>query len=119
MSAAKPLAATFKDANDDCTEQDEVCLCQSNMAEEVSALLSGLAHKERLMVVALLLDSREMHVNEMVEQLGVNRTALSRHLARLREMSVVSTRRDHNRIFYSLSHNKAARVIGALGLANA
>ncbi len=96
---------------------EQLCLCQTQRADEVSALLGALANQQRLMVVALLLESGEMHVNDIVDQLGGSRTALSRHLARLRELSVVTTRRHHNRIYYTLNHDKAARIVNALGIA--
>lgn len=92
------------------------CLCQTSMAEEASQLLGDLANSQRLMVVALLHEQGEMHVNEMVEQLGVNRAALSRQLSRLREQSLVTTRRKHNRIYYSLDHAKAAAIVQSLSV---
>ncbi len=98
------------------TKRSAACLCRHNMAGEVSHLLGGLAHYQRLMVVALLHDGAELHVNEMVEQLGVNRAALSRHLAKLRALKVVTTRRHRNRIYYALAHDKAATIVGALRL---
>lgn len=86
------------------------------MAGEVSKLLGALANEQRLMIVALLRETGEMHVKEIAQQLGVQRSSLSRHLSRLRELAVVRTRRNHNRVYYSLDHDKAARIITALGL---
>ncbi|MFC1672648.1 ArsR/SmtB family transcription factor [Pseudomonadota bacterium] len=92
------------------------CLCHTDMAEEASQLLGDLANSQRLMVVALLHDQGEMHVNEMVEKLGVNRAALSRQLGRLRDQALVTTRRKHNRIYYSLDHAKAAAIVQSLSV---
>lgn len=91
------------------------CLCRANMAEEASMLLSELANSERLMIVALLHEVGEMHVNEMVETLGANRASLSRHLGRMREQSIVTARRIHNRMYYTLNNAKAAELIKAIG----
>ncbi len=99
------------------TKRSKACLCRHNMADEVSHLLGGLAHYQRLMVVTLLGDVKEMHVNEMVDKLNVNRAALSRHLAKLRAMKIVKTRRRHNRIYYALAHDKAVKIVSALRLA--
>lgn len=97
------------------TNQEKQCLCRPNLAEEASQLLSDLANPERLMIIALLHELGEMHVNDIVEKLGANRASLSRQLGRLREQSIVTTRRKHNRIYYSLSHNKAAELIKTIG----
>ena len=91
------------------------CLCRSNMAEEASDLLGELANTERLMVVALLHETGEMNVSEMVEALGASRASLSRQLGRLRDLGIVTTRRIHNRVYYRLSHPKAAKLITVLG----
>lgn len=98
------------------SERGKACLCHTQMAGEVSQLLGGLANEQRLLVVALLREVDEMHVNDIVTRLGVNRIVLSRHLGRLRELDVVSTRRHHNRIYYALNHEKAGRIVAALGL---
>ena len=91
------------------------CLCRPNLAEEACQLLSDLANTDRLMIVALLHELGEMHVNDMVAKLGANRASLSRQLGRLREQSIVTTRRKHNRIYYALSHGKAAALIKTIG----
>jgi len=97
------------------TIQNRDCLCRQNLIEEASGLLGDLANPERLQIVALLHEMGEMHVNEMVETLGANRASLSRQLGRLREQSMVSTRRKHNRIYYALCHVKAAELIKTIG----
>lgn len=94
--------------------QHRRCLCRSHIAEKATALLGELANAERLMIVALLHELGEMHVNEIVTALGANRASLSRHLGRLREQSIVTTRRRHNRIYYALSHHKAGEMIKTL-----
>lgn len=90
------------------------CLCRSDLAGEASALLSELANSERLMIVTLLHELGEMHVNGMVEKLGAPRASLSRHLGRLRDQSIVTTRRKHNRIYYALSHAKTAALVNTI-----
>jgi len=84
------------------------------MAEEATILLTELANSERLMIVTLLHEQGEMYVNDIVSTLGANRASLSRHLARLRQHSMVTTRRKHNRIYYTLSHPKVGELIKTL-----
>lgn len=96
--------------------EDTVCLCHSAMAGEVAALLRGLAHEQRLMIVALLLEWGEMNIATLVENLGTDRAALTRHLNTLHTLGVITTRRHHNRIYYTLSHDKVRHIITTLGL---
>lgn len=91
------------------------CLCHSSLANEASMLLGELANSERLMIVALLHELGEMHVNALVEILGAPRASLSRHLGRLRDQSIVTTRRKHNRIYYTLNHAKTAALVKSIG----
>ena len=100
-------------------EKGKACgLCQGNaeLAEQASQFIAELANAQRLMVVALLHETGEMHVNEMVDKLDVNRASLSRNLSRLRSQGLVTTRRKHNKIFYSLNHDKAVMILKALGI---
>ena len=45
---------------------------------------------------------------------GLSQSALSQHLAKLREEGLVATRREAQTIFYRLADPKAARVIETL-----
>lgn len=100
-------------------ETGDPCLCKTGMAGEVSRLLGALANDQRLMVIALLSEVEEMHVNDMVARLNVNRVSLSRHLARLRNLGAVTTRRHHNRVYYALNPGHAADIVAALKLGHA
>lgn len=82
-------------------------------AEEVSALLKTLAHPARLMLVCTLVDG-EHSVGELEKKLDLHQPHLSQHLTVLREASIVTTRREGKQIFYSLTEEKAARLIEAL-----
>lgn len=95
---------------------DGVCVCKTGKAEEISELLAALANEQRLMVVALLREVGEMNVGDMAVHLGVNRAGLSRHLSRLRKLSVVTTHRRANRIYYALDHENAPRLLHVIDI---
>lgn len=82
-------------------------------AEEVSALLKTLAHPARLILVCTLVEG-EHSVGELERKLDLHQPHLSQHLTVLREARIVSTRREGKQIFYSLTEEKAARLIEAL-----
>ena len=61
-------------------------------AEEAARLLSALGQSKRLMVLCRLVDN-EMSVGALAESVGLGQSALSQHLARLRDLGIVATRR--------------------------
>lgn len=82
-------------------------------AGEAAELLRLLGHEARLMVLCQLVEG-EHAVSALQEGSGLSQSALSQHLARLREAGLVATRREAQTIYYSLADPKAARVIETL-----
>jgi DNA-binding transcriptional ArsR family regulator len=72
--------------------------------------LKLLADLTRLRIVWSLLHG-EHSVNELAEHVGMNKTAVSQHLAKLRMAHLVTTRRDGNRIYYSAGDDHIARLV--------
>ena len=71
-------------------------------AGEAAKLLKALANERRLQVLCLLAGG-ERSVGELNELLDLSQSALSQHLAKLRAMDLVRTRRDRQTIYYSCS----------------
>lgn len=82
-------------------------------AEKAEAFLKALASKHRLMVLCEL-HQGERSAGALVEAVGLSQSALSQHLARLREDGLVATRRDAQTIYYSLANADASRVMAVL-----
>lgn len=82
-------------------------------AEEAARLLSALGQTKRLMVLCRLVD-REMSVGALAEAVGLGQSALSQHLARLRDLGIVATRREAQTIYYRLASENARQLIGLL-----
>lgn len=53
--------------------------------------------------ILMLLATKEMAVNEIVEHVGLSQPTISRHLAILRDAEFVVDRRDGQSVFYSLN----------------
>ena len=83
---------------------------QIDAIERASKTFRALEHKVRLGIICMLLDDGEMNVSTLVEKVGIRRETLSRHLRCLRESELVATRRDHKRIYYSVSASEVGRV---------
>ncbi len=83
-------------------------------AEDAAQLLKTLANAQRLRVLCLLV-GREMTVGQINEELpDLSQSALSQHLARLRDENMVSTRRESQTIWYRLVEGPAQGVIATL-----
>lgn len=85
----------------------------SRNAEDAALLLRAMAHGARLKVLCEL-SSGERKVGDLVHAAGLSQSALSQHLARLREEGLVTTRRDAQTIYYSLADAKVRRLVGLL-----
>ena len=72
-----------------------------------------MSNEHRLLILCRLIEG-EMSVGELERQVGLSQSALSQHLARLRRLSLVRTRRAAQTIFYSLNGAEAPAVLMAL-----
>ena len=85
---------------------------QRNAADAVR-LLKTLANETRLIVLCVLAEG-ERSVGALNERIGLSQSALSQHLAVLREQGLVRTRRQSQTIYYSLAETAALGVINTL-----
>lgn len=88
-----------------------------NMFEEsagrAASLLRLLGNEKRLMLLCQLADG-ELSVREIQSRVGLSQSALSQHLALLREEGIVATRRESQTIYYRIVDQAAMRVIETL-----
>ncbi len=82
-------------------------------AEEAAEFLKKLANPNRLMVLCALSDG-EQSVGQLNDKVELSQSALSQHLAALREANLVNTRREGQTIYYSLQGKQAVQVIKVL-----
>ncbi len=85
---------------------------QRNAADAV-ILLKGLANESRLMILCVLAEG-EVSVGQLNTQIKLSQSALSQHLAVLREQGLVKTRRESQTIYYRLAETPAMSVIELL-----
>ena len=67
-----------------------------------------------LKVILCELNNRESSVSELEAVVGLSQSALSQHLAKLRDSGVVATRRDAQTIYYSLADPRVASLMKVL-----
>jgi DNA-binding transcriptional ArsR family regulator len=82
-------------------------------ADMVAEFLSAIGNGKRFAIMCHLL-SGEMSVGEIAEKVDLSQSALSQHLAKLRTIGLVETRRDRQMIFYSCSSDKVREIVMTL-----
>jgi DNA-binding transcriptional ArsR family regulator len=82
-------------------------------AAEASALLRALGNEQRLLILCRLVQG-ENSVGELLEECELSQSALSQHLARLRDAGLVATRREGQTIRYSLPAGPARKIMQTL-----
>ena len=82
-------------------------------AGDAARLLKALANEKRLMILCILIEG-ELSVGELNARLDLSQSALSQHLAVLREDGLVRTRRESQTIYYSIAPGPAVRLIETL-----
>jgi len=82
-------------------------------AGRAASLLRTLANERRLMILCQLVEG-ELSVGALQPRVGLSQSALSQHLALLREEGVVATRREGQSIFYRVADPAALRVLETL-----
>ena len=83
-------------------------------AAEAAGLLKLLANENRLLILCRLALNGEMSVSSLTEAVGLSQSALSQHLAKMREEGLLATRRDGQTIFYHIADPNAERLLQAL-----
>ncbi len=81
--------------------------------EKVVKLLKTIAHESRLMILCMLVKN-EMTVSEINEFVDLSQSALSQHLAVLRQNNLVETRRESQTIYYRLVDKDLSHIVTSL-----
>ena len=88
-------------------------LQMTERAQEAAELLKAMANPQRLRVLCLLIE-REMSVGEINALVDLSQSALSQHLAVLRDKELVTTRREAQTVYYSVHDGLVHDIIAAL-----
>ena len=91
---------------------------KTNMAESAEAaesLLKLLANRFRLQILCALVEG-EKSAGEIESMLDISQSAVSQHLARLRDKQVVATERRGQMVFYRLASIEVNAILSTLYL---
>lgn len=83
-------------------------------AAEAAAFLKTLSNEKRLLVLCRLIEVGEASVGALAGDVGLSQSALSQHLALLRDDGLVGTRRDGQTVFYRISDARVEQLVMVL-----
>lgn len=82
-------------------------------AADAAALLRSLGNEHRLLVLCHLVEG-ELGVGELLARVPLSQSALSQHLAVLREAGLVTARREGVQVFYALAPGPVQPLMATL-----
>ncbi len=83
-------------------------------ASQVATLLRALANDRRLMILCKLVEWGEGNVTALAQTVGLSQSALSQHLAKMRDESIVTYRRDAQTLWYRIADPRIEELFATL-----
>jgi len=81
---------------------------------DAARLLKLVGNEKRLLILCRLVGHKEMSVGALADAVGLRQSALSQHLAMMRDDGLLATRRDAQTVFYSLADPNVTRLLQLL-----
>jgi len=78
--------------------------------ERAARSMKAMSHPLRLKILCIL-GKYELSVQDIVDQVGTSQSNISQHLAILRDKNIVASRKDANRVYYSVSDARTLHLI--------
>ncbi len=83
-------------------------------AADIATLLKAMGNEKRLVILCQLVAHGEMSVGSMADTIGLGQSALSQHLAKMRDEGIVSTRREGQTIWYRIRDGRVEELMAIL-----
>ena len=83
-------------------------------ATEVAQTLRALGNERRLMILCKLAEWGEASPGILADEVGLSQSALSQHLARMRDQGIVDFRRDSQTLWYRISDPRIEKLLATL-----
>lgn len=83
-------------------------------AARAAALLRMVGNEHRLLVLCLLIEHGELPVGSILQYVSLSQSALSQHLAKMREEGLITFRRESQTLYYRIDRPDVETLISAL-----
>ncbi|MFX8373798.1 metalloregulator ArsR/SmtB family transcription factor, partial [Acinetobacter baumannii] len=76
--------------------------------------LRAVANERRLLILCRLVELGEATVNSLADSVGLSQSALSQHLARMRDEGLVTYRRESQTSWYRIADPRIEKLLATL-----
>jgi DNA-binding transcriptional ArsR family regulator len=83
-------------------------------ADDVAGMLAVMANPRRLIILCRLAQAGEMTVARLMEAVGLSQSALSQHLALMRDGGLLATRKEGLNVHYRIADPRALQLMQSL-----
>lgn len=87
---------------------------QYNNILNASSFLQALSNPNRLMILCLLIQEGELTVGAINEKVDLSASALSQHLAKMRDEEIVTYRRESQTLYYRIHNPDVIKLMNTL-----
>ena len=87
---------------------------EENIVKMKADILKALAHPTRVKILENLREG-ERCVCEIIDDLGIEQSNISQHLAVLKKLDIVTSRKDGLRVNYQVKHLQVFKLLDLLG----
>lgn len=84
------------------------------MAGQVADMLKAIGNARRLMLLCKLVEHGEMTVGDLARQVGLSQSACSQHLAKMRDESLFTYRRESQTLWYAIADPRVETLLATL-----
>ncbi len=106
------FGAGHSSENDTCKFLNGL-LAGSNL-EDASRSLKAISHPLRLNILCVLGEG-EVSVQDILKTVGTTQSNVSQHLCLLKDKGIVASRKDANRVYYSIKDETVMKILGNAG----
>ena len=85
-----------------------------SQAMEVADIFRALANEKRLMIICKLVELGEAKVSALADDVGLTQSALSQHLAKMRNEGIVAYRRDAQTLWYRVADARIEKLFATM-----
>ena len=110
LEANKTVTPTNNTRNTNC-EFIKGILAGSNM-EEASRSFKAISHPLRLKILCVV-GVGEMSVQDILNTVGTTQSNVSQHLCLLKDKGIVQSRKEANRVYYSIKNETIKKILGS------
>lgn len=89
-------------------------LSLETLTEEAPDFIKTLGNQHRLLVLCLLVEKGELNVGQIHQHSSLSQSALSQHIAIMREEGLISYRREAQTLYYRIADDRVYKIVSNL-----